>query len=119
MGDTKQVLINSIKEWIIINSQIVSIQKQIKELKDKKKNISTLLIKIMETNEIDRVDINNGKLLYKKTKVKSPLNKDYLTKMLENYFKDNPDIDSNHICDFLLENRPIKENSVLVIKQNK
>jgi hypothetical protein len=119
MGDTKQVLINSIKEWIIINSQIVSIQKQIKELKDKKKNISTLLIKIMETNEIDRVDINNGKLLYKKTKVKSPLNKDYLTKMLDNYFKDNPDIDSNHICDFLLENRPIKENSVLVIKQNK
>ena len=119
MGDTKQVLINSIKEWIIINSQIVSIQKQLKELKDKKKNISTLLIKIMETNEIDRVDINNGKLLYKKTKVKSPLNKDYLTKMLDNYFKDNPDIDSNHICDFLLENRPIKENSVLVIKQNK
>ena len=32
---------------------------------------------------------NNGKLLYKKTKVKAPLNKDYLTKMLDDYFKDN------------------------------
>jgi len=98
MGDAKQVLIQSIKEWIAINSNIVSLQKQLKELKDKKKNISTVLIKIMENNEIDRVDINNGKLLYKKTKVKTPINKDYLTKMLDNYFKDNPEVDSNHIC---------------------
>jgi len=119
MGDTKQVLIQSIKEWIAINSNIVSLQKQLKELKDKKTNISTILIKIMENNDIDRVDINNGKLLYKKTKVKGTINKDYLTKMLDTYFKDNQEIDSNHICEFLLENRPIKENSVLVIKQNK
>ena len=119
MGDTKQVLIQSIKEWIAINSNIVSLQKQLKELKDKKTNISTILIKIMENNEIDQVDINNGKLLYKKTKVKGTINKDYLTKMLDTYFKDNQEIDSNHICEFLLENRPIKENSVLVIKQNK
>jgi hypothetical protein len=39
--------------------------------------------------------------------------------MLDDYFKDNQEVDSNHICEFLLENRPIKENSVLVIKQNK
>ena len=119
MGDTKQVLIQSIKEWITINSNMSSLQKQLKELKDKKKNISSILIKIMENNDIDRVDINNGKLLYKKTKVKGAINKDYLTKMLDTYFKDNQEIDSNHICEFLLENRPIKENSVLVIKQNK
>ena len=119
MSDTKQLLIHSIKEWIAINSNIILLQKQLKELKDKKKNISSILIKIMENNEIDRVDINNGKLLYKKTKVKTPINKDYLTKMLDDYFKDNPEVDSNHICEFLLENRPIKENSLLVIKQNK
>ena len=80
MGDTKQVLIHSIKEWIAINSNMSLLQKQLKELKDKKKNISSILIKIMESNEIDRVDINNGKLLYKKTKVKAPINKDYLLK---------------------------------------
>ena len=119
MGDTKQVLIHSIKEWIAINSNIVLLQKQLKELKDKKKNISSILIKIMESNEIDRVDINNGKLLYKKTKVKAPINKDYLLKMLDNYFKDNPEIDTSHVSEFLLENRPIKEKSILVIKQNK
>ena len=39
--------------------------------------------------------------------------------MLGDYFKDNPEVDSSHVGEFLLENRPIKENSVLVIKQNK
>ena len=54
-----------------------------------------------------------------KNKVKAPLNKDYLFKMLQDYFKDNPEIDSNHVSDFILENRPIIEKSILVIKQNK
>jgi hypothetical protein len=39
--------------------------------------------------------------------------------MLQDYFKDNPEIDSNHVSDFILENRPIIEKSILVIKQNK
>ena len=119
MGDQKQLLINTIKEWVSINSKEVALQKQLKELKTTKKQLSTTLIKIMENNEIDRFDINNGRLVYKKNKVKGPINKDYLLKMLDDYFKDNPEVDSNHICEFLLENRPIKENSVLVIKQNK
>ena len=67
----------------------------------------------------NRFDINDGKLIYRKNKVKAPLNKDYLFKMLQDYFKDNPEIDSNHVSDFILENRPIIEKSILVIKQNK
>ena len=73
----------------------------------------------MENNEIDRFDINNGKLLYRKTKVKAPINKDYLMKILKNYFKEYPDVDTDDVSSFILENRPIKENSVLVIKANK
>jgi hypothetical protein len=42
-----------------------------------------------------------------------------LLKMLDDYFKDNPEIDTSHVSEFLLENRPIKEKSILVIKQNK
>ena len=119
MGDQKQLLINTIKEWVSINSKEVALQKQLKELKTSKKQLSTTLIQVMENNEIDRFDINNGKLLYKKNKVKAPINKDYLLKMLDDYFKDNPEIDTSHVSEFLLENRPIKEKNILVIKQNK
>ncbi len=76
MGDQKQLLINTIKEWVSINTKEVSLQKQLKELKTSKKQLSDTLIKVMENNEIDRFDINNGKLLYKKNKVKAPINKD-------------------------------------------
>jgi CTP-dependent riboflavin kinase len=62
MGDQKQLLINTIKEWVSINSKEVSLQKQLKELKTSKKQLSDTLIKVMENNEIDRFDINNGKL---------------------------------------------------------
>ena len=119
MGDQKQLLINTIREWVSINSKEVALQKQLKELKTSKKQLSDTLIKVMENNEIDRFDINNGKILYKKNKVKAPINKDYLLKMLNDYFKDNPEIDSSHVSEFLLENRQIKEKSILVIKQNK
>jgi hypothetical protein len=119
MSDSKQILINTIKEWVTINSKINELQKQIKELKISKKQLSTTLISVMENNEIDRFDINNGKLVYRKNKVKAAINKDYLMKMLDNYFKEYPEIDTNDVGNFILENRPVKENSTLVIKENK
>lgn len=119
MSDSKTILINSIKEWVSLNNQINEIQKTMKELKNKKKQLSTTLINVMENNEIDRFDINDGKLVYKKTKVKAAINKDYLLKMLDNYFKEYPEIDTNHVSSFLLENRPIKENTSLIIQKNK
>lgn len=119
MSESKQILINTIKEWVLLNSKINELQKQLKELRNSKKQLSDTLISVMENNEIDRFDINNGKLVYKKNKVKSAINKDYLLKMLDNYFKEYPEIDTNDVGNFILENRPIKENSTLVIKQNK
>jgi hypothetical protein len=119
MSDSKEVLINNIKEWIALTNQMTELQKAVKDLRTKKKNISTSLINIMENNEIDGIDINNGKLVYKKNKVKAPINKDYLLRMLDNYFKKNPEIDIQDIGHYILENRPIKETPTLSIKQNK
>ena len=119
MSESKQILINTIKEWVLINSKITELQKQLKEFRKNKKQLSDSLIKVMENNEIDIFDINNGKLVYRKNKVKAPINKDYLMKMLDNYFKEYPEIDTNDVGNFILENRPVKENSTLVIKENK
>ena len=119
MGDSKQILVSTIKEWVSINSQINTLQSQLKDLKTKKKHLSDSLINVMENNEIDRFDINNGKLIYRKNKIKSSINKDYLLKMLDNYFEKYPEVDTNDVSTFILDNRPIKENATLVIKENK
>tara|TARA_B110000091_G_C13334261_1_gene277639 strand:- start:1 stop:360 length:360 start_codon:yes stop_codon:yes gene_type:complete len=119
MSDSKAILISTIKEWVLLNSKIAEIQNSLKDLKKQKKTLSDTLILVMENNEIDRFDINNGKLMYKKTKVKGAINKDYLMKMLGDYFKEYPEIDTVDVSSFILENRPIKENASLVIKENK
>ena len=115
----KELLVNMIKEWVIINNKMNETQKILKELRTKKQNISNSLIKIMENNDIDDIDIKNGKLVYRKNKVKAPINKDYLLKMLDNYFEKYPEIDTQDVGSFILENRPIKETPILTIKQNK
>ena len=119
MSDSKELLVNTIKEWVAINNKMNDIQKILKDLRIKKKKLSDSLIKIMENNEIDGIDINNGKLVYRKNKVKAPINKDYLLKILDNYFDKFPEIDTNDVGAFILDNRPIKEMPSLIIKQNK
>ena len=114
--ETKTILLSNIKEWITINSKIETLQKEVKELKLKKKELSSNLIKIMEYNEIDRFDTKNGNLIHRKTRVKASINKDYLLYTLSEYFKEYPEIDVSDVGSFILNNRPIKENSLLVIK---
>lgn len=119
MSESKELLVNTIKEWVAINNKMSEIQKLLKDLRGKKKQLSDSLIKIMENNEIDGIDINNGKLVYRKNKVKAPINKDYLLKMLDNYFKKYPEIDTGDVGSFILDNRPIKEMPTLTIKHKK
>ena len=89
---TKEVLVNTIKEWIDHDNEIKNLQQQIKEHRNKKKSLTDNLLEIMKDNEIDCFDINNGKIIYCKNKVKSPLNKKTLLETLEKYFEDMPDI---------------------------
>jgi hypothetical protein len=104
----KEDLINSIKEWIHHDNAIKNLQKKIKEHRTEKKIQTNLLVDIMKSNEIDCFDINDGKLMFCKNKVKTPLNKKTLLITLEKYFENNPTINATDVSDFILENREIK-----------
>lgn len=109
---TKEVLVNTIKEWINHDDKIKLLQKQIKEHKTAKKRLTGDLLAIMKTNDIDCFDINNGKILFCKNKVKTPLNKAHLLTTLEKYFENHPNINAGEVSDFVLDNREI------IIKEN-
>jgi hypothetical protein len=118
-NQNKEAILENIREWIAINNKILELQNHLKKLKEEKKKFSSNLIKIMEANEIDEFNMNNNKLVHKKTKSKASINKNYLLNILGNYFENNPEIDNEDLSKFILDNRPIKENSSLVIKENK
>ena len=109
---TKETLVKTIKTWITHDDHIKSLQKQIKEHRTEKKALTDSLVEVMKQNQIDCFDINNGKIIYCKNKVKTPLNKKTLLSTLESYFKDVPNIDAIHVSEFIFDNREtkIKEN---------
>jgi hypothetical protein len=45
--ETKEELVNNIKEWIKIDNEIMKLQNEIKERKNKKKTLSETLITLL------------------------------------------------------------------------
>ena len=89
--ETKEQLVNNIKEWIKLDTEVSELKAQIKEKTNKKKGLTENLVTVMKTNKIDCFDINNGKLLYTKTKVKAPLSKVQLMQALSSYYNHDED----------------------------
>jgi hypothetical protein len=100
--ETKEQLVNNIKEWIKIDGEIANLKADIKERNNKKKLLTNDLVNVMKSNEIDCFDINDGALVYKKNKVKKPINGKTLLQALQNYYKEQPNIAEDltkHIMD--------------------
>lgn len=88
--ETKEQLVNNIKEWIKIDGEISKLKADIKERNNKKKLLTNELVEVMKKNEIDCFDINGGALIYKTNKIKKPINGKTLLLALQNYFKEDP-----------------------------
>ena len=90
--ETKEQLVNNVKEWIKMDNEIVQLKNEIKERNNKKKSLTESLVSVMKTNQIECFDINGGALVYKKNKVKKPINGKTLLVALQNYYKNEPKI---------------------------
>ncbi len=102
--ETKEQLINNIKEWIKIDNEIVKLKAEIKEKNAKKNSLTENLVTVMKTNNIDCFDITGGALVYKKNKVKKPISGKTLLATLQNYYKDNVSL-AEEITKHVMDNR--------------
>jgi len=109
--ETKEQLVNNIKEWIKIDNEITELKSNIKDKNKNKKMLTENLLTVMKTNEIDCFDINGGALVYKKNKVKKPINGKSLLTVLQNYYKTETNI-AEELTKYIMENREeqIKES---------
>ena len=102
--ETKEELISSIKEWIKIDNEISKHTKEIKDMKKKQKLLTNSLVNVMKNNQLECFDINGGKILYKKSKCKKPINTKTLLNTLKTYYNDTPN-KAEEITDYILKNR--------------
>lgn len=114
----KERLVETIKSWIDIDNKLKEVQKIAKQLREEKKQLNGYLVEIMKDNEIDCFDVNDGKLVYTRSKVKQTLSKKYLLKTLAEYFQDDRDTAIN-VAKFILDSREEKVNDVIKKKDDK
>lgn len=111
MNDSKNQLINTVKEWVRIDNEIRQLQKEISKRRQDKKRINSLLMDTMKDNKIDCFDINDGQICYTKKNIKKPINNKVLLDILTKYY--NGDINqASEINNFIKDNRTevTKEN---------
>lgn len=107
MSSNKEQLTQNIKGWLQIDKEIQLLQKEIKDRKKKKAAYTEHLVNIMKSKEIDCFDISEGQIIYTQSNVKKAINKTHLFQCLNKYFEKNPNIPTDDIVKFILENREI------------
>ena len=118
--ETQNALLENVKSWLTIDNEIRALQKEIKERRKMKKQLTTELMTTMKSNDIDALNVPDGELIYNKTKTKAPLSKKHLLSSLSQYFKgDKRMIDE--LSKFIMETRDEKEKESIrrKIKKNK
>lgn len=102
--ETKEQLVNNIKEWIKIDTEIAELKAHIREKNNKKKGLTENLVTVMKTNKIDCFDINGGALVYKTNKVKKPINGKSLLFALQAYYKTDPNM-AEDLTKYIMDTR--------------
>ena len=110
--ESNTVIIENIKEWLKIDTDVTKISNELREKKKNKKQITDNLIKIMKQNNVECFNINGGSLLYKNILSKKPLNKKLLLNTLSSYFKDN-NTNIEELVKHIMENREVQEKEVI------
>ena len=102
--DPKESLKNSIKEWLLCDVEIATKRQEIKALQTKKLQASSDLLQTMKTHNLDEIDTNNGRIIYKKSKIKKAISTKFLTTILQDYYDKNVD-EADAVTHFILQNR--------------
>ena len=116
--ETKEQLVNNIKEWIKFDNEISQLKAEIKDKNNKKKNLTENLVDTMKKNEIDCFDINGGAIMYKQNKIKTALIGKTLLLALKNYYKENEGM-AEDLTKHILESREEKIKEVIKRKIDK
>ncbi len=93
----------NVNEWMTLDDDIIKLQNAIKERKIKKNELTPQIMKFMDKFKVNDLNTGNGKLKFTRSLQTKPLNKDFLTSRLSDFFKDFSKGEKAAL--FILENR--------------
>ena len=108
MQQSKEDLLGKIKEWVGIEGEMKVLQRELRQRRARKRELSDQLVQVMKDNDIDCFDIKNGKILYTQNRVRTALSKRHLMGCLNAYFEAHPNINGTEVAQYVLEKREVK-----------
>jgi len=108
----KEILVENVNNWVKLDNDIIKLQKEMRELKKKKTDITNILVEVMRKNNVDSFDMKEDSLLYKKTIIKQPINKKMLLDALQKFYSDDTNI-AEKLVEHVLEQRQTKTKETI------
>jgi hypothetical protein len=102
--NNSEQLVSNVREWIKLDNEMHNLRINMKELQNKKKELTNSIAKFMKQSDIDCFDITDASIVYKQKKTKKTITGKYLLEQLEKYYNNNPEI-AKQITQHVLENR--------------
>lgn len=115
--ETKEDLESHVRQWIQLDNEIRKLQALARERREHKKQITQDLVDVMKENDID-FKLSDGKLVYKESKRKTPLNEKHINTCLMEMFNNNPQ-KVQEIMDFIVSKRETKTVDTVQRRINK
>ena len=119
MSENKEQLVNTIKEWVTLEKEMKALNREIKSRRQRKKELTSILIDTMRKNDIDCFDINDGRLVYSRNQVRAPLSKKHVLDCLTKYFAESLQDERDKLAEFILESREVKTKDNVRLKESK
>lgn len=114
----KEILVQNLREWMGMETELNILRNQMKDIRNRKKEITENLVNFMKSKDIDCFDTKDGKIIYTQNKIKKPITGDLLLSTLLKYFKDDEQ-QATELHKFIMENRAINLKENLRLKPEK
>lgn len=108
----KAALVATIKEWLKADEGIAQLRKEIKAKTELRKATNLKLIALMRSQNVDEIDLSDGKIIRQTRKTKAPINKKHLLACLSTYYKSEQQ--AKDVSDFIMSSRAEKINDVII-----
>ena len=116
--EAKNKLIDIIRDWVKTDNDMRTLKSELSTRKKGKDALSAQLMNIMKEEEIDSVDINDGRIECASRKTKKPITKKLLLNILSTYYNGDTSM-ASEVNNFILSNREEVVKEVIVRKVDK
>jgi len=102
--ETLEQLKQTVREWVRLDNEMRTLNKEITARRNEKKTISKRLIEVMRDNKLDIFDLKDGQLMYVRKNKKKPITQKQLLTLLSSYYKEDVS-KAEEMHNYLMENR--------------